>query len=232
MAKAKASTSTELVPIGNGDGSGAQMIQLVLDLEKAGALTKVSLDLSDEKMPIERWLALGRFLGDIDGASRWWIGDWLNFGESLYGEDSAQGTDDLHSRYDEAQRITGLDHGTLMNIRSVCGRIPKERRRAEVKFWIHAEVAALEPADQVKWLQRAIDESLNRVQLRAAIRGVPATEPEPEPGKSDGKKLSIHEQIEAAARLVWTQAQRTTDGSYLVPPEPMVQLGAAIGEGE
>lgn len=224
-----AATSTALVPV-----EDVGLVQLVLDLEKGGALTKVSLDLTDTKMPIDRWLALGRFLGDIDGSTRWWIGDWLIFGEGIYGEESAQGVDDIHGRYDEAQRITGLDHGTLMNIRSICARIPRERRRPEVKFWIHAEVAALEPNEQKAWLTKAIKNGWNRAQLREAIREAKGGDPaDPNPGNGGGaSRLSQSEQLHAAAHLVWVQAQKATDGSFVVPPEPMAQLAAALGEGE
>ncbi|MFL5313066.1 MAG: hypothetical protein ACJ79H_21750 [Myxococcales bacterium] len=212
--------------------------QLVLDIKVDGhrglkvPLGPTSMEL-DEKIHIEVWLELMRRLGNIDRASRWWIGDGMNHGEELFGEEFAQAADDPASRYDMVQRVTGLDPGTLANIRSVCGRVARSRRREELGFWIHAEVAPLEPDEQSKWLQRAIDENLTRDELRRAIReaagdgGGAGSAPEPPPAEG----VPISERIEQAARLVWSQAQRATDKTgYFVPPEPMAQLGSALGE--
>lgn len=209
-------------------------IQLILDLEAEGKADEVSLTLTDPDMPYDTWEALGRFLGSIDRRSRWYVGDWLNFGEAIYGEAAAQGVDDTtKTRYSEAERVTGLDHGTLMNIRSVCAKVARARRRTELGFWIHAEVAPLEPEEQVQWLQKAIDEGWTRSELRDAIKTAKApaldpADPEPDPAPT-GEGLSIGERIEAAARNVWQQSQSTSDGSFVVPPEPMAQLKAALG---
>lgn len=216
-------------------GTGA--IQIMLDLEKAGAIDEVSLTLTDPEMPYQRWEDIGRFLGSLDRRSRWYLGDWLNFGEAVFGEQSAQGIDaTTRDRYNEAERVTGLDHGTLMNIRSVCARVAKSRRRSELGFWIHAEVAALEPEDQVDWLQRAIDEGWNRAALRDAIRASKnGTDPDADPDGGGGEggggeRLTRSEQLEHAARLVFHQSQETSEGGALVPPEPWAQLKSALGE--
>lgn len=224
-------TETELEVAG---GRGA--IQLLLDLEAAGAVDEVSLTLTDPEMPYTRWEDLGRFLGNLDRRSRWYIGDWMNFGEAVYGEQAAQGVDATTAdRYNEAERVTGLDHQTLINIRSICARVPRERRRKELGFWVHAEVAALVPEDQVEWLQRAIDEGWTRSQLRAAIResknpAAPPAEPEPVGGDGGPTPLSRAERLEAAARVVYNTAQTTSDGSKLVPAEAWAQLAEALGE--
>lgn len=217
------------------DPQGA--IQLILDLEKAGAVDEVSLTLTDPDMPYQRWEDLGRFLGGLQRRVNWYIGDWLNFGEGVYGQESSQAVEATTSdRYNEAERVTGLDHGTLMNISSICRRIAKDRRRKELGFWIHAEVAALEPADQIEWLQKAIDNGWNRSDLRQAIKD--AKNPPADDnsngggGSSGGESMTIGERIEAAARLVWHAAQSTSDGSFLVPGEPMAQLRSALGEGD
>lgn len=194
----------------------------------AVALGGTWLDLDDPDLPFQAWQEVGRRLGDIDRASRWWLGDWLLRGEILYGEDAAQGVDDLHSRYDLALRVTGLDQGTLMNVSSVCRRVPRSRRREELGFWIHAEVAALEPEEQVEWLDRAVVNRWTRNELRDAIRG--RAREDPEPGWM-GDSLTRAERLEAAARLVWRQGR--ADGAVAtVPIEAWRRLGAALGEEE
>lgn len=215
------------------DGSEQGAIQLLLALEVEGKADETGLNLTDPDMPYETWEALGRFLGSIDRRSRWYIGDWLNFGEAVYGEKAAQGVESTTAdRYSEAERVTGLDHGTLMNIRSVCGRVAKSRRRKELGFWIHAEVAKLSPEEQTEWLQRAIDEGWTRNQLREAIDAAKGEQKllPPDSGGGGGEPgLTIGERIEHAARLVYAQAQETSDG-YIVPPEPWAQLREALGE--
>lgn len=209
-------------------------MQMMLDLERAGAIDEVSMTLpaTIEELPMERWEALGRLLGSFDRRSRWYLGDWFNAGEDLYGEEAAQGTDDVHSRYDLTARVTGLEPDTLRNISSICRRVSRERRRQEVGFWTHAEVAPLEPDEQTEWLQKAIDNGWGRTALRQAIRDAknPPADDEADDAAHDGEHLTIAERIENAARLCYHQAQRAGDGSAIVPAEPWAQLTAAIGE--
>lgn len=209
-------------------------IQLLLELEQEGKADEVSLTITDVDLPYETWEALGRFLGSIDRRSRWYVGDWLNFGEAIYGQEAAQGVEDTQAnRYDEAERVTGLDHGTLMNVASICGRIARSRRRKELGFWIHAEVAALEPDEQVEWLEIAVQEGLKRNELRDRIRDSkrPPAPEEPEPEPQEGEPVMTRAEIvEQAARRVYHQGQPTSEGGALVPAEPWAQLASALGE--
>lgn len=211
------------------------VMQLMLDLSRAGAIDEVSLTLTDPEMKFEEWEAVGRFLGSIDRACRWWVGDWLNFGEALYGEEASQAVESTPAeRYDEAERVTGLDRQTLMNVSSICRRVARSRRRTELGFWIHGEVAALEPEEQALWLDKAVGEGWHRSELRSAIRAAknPTTnDDEAHNGAGPGgSPLKPWERLEAAARNVWTQGQPTSDGSVLVPAEAWAQLRAALGE--
>ena len=206
-------------------------IAIRAELEVAGAADEVSLTLTDPSLPYDRWEALGRFLGSLGRRCSWYVGDWLIFGEALYGESAAQGVEaTTRERYSEAERVTGLDHGTLMNVRSVCSRVPRERRRPELPFSHHAEVASLEPDDQVFWLNRAVEDGLSRRALRDEIRGVtgePSGADPVEPKEKDGPTRG--ERLEAAARRVWNEAI-SDGGSWIVPSEPMELLAAALGE--
>ncbi len=207
-------------------------VELIVQLERDGALTPIGLNLTGRDMSYEHWEALGRLLGTIDRASRWWIGDFLNFGEEIFPEEYAQGVESsVAERYSEAERITGLDPQTLMNIRSICGRVPVSRRRVELGFWIHAEVAPLEPDEQVSWLQTAIDKSWTRATLRDAIRETknPSQPVDPAPPR-EGTFVSPHEQLQKAARTVWGLCEPHPGGGYLVPAEAMSQLVSALGE--
>ena len=213
-----------------------EIASIIGNLEQAGAITPVSLDLTDVSMPYEQWENFGRALGAVGRAASFWIGDWLIFGESIYGEDHAQAIEpDAADRYELTQRVTGLAHQTLLNASSVCRRVPRERRRSELTFGHHAVVAPLEPAEQIEWLQRAIDEAMSVSDLRAAIRAAksPGAEivDDDESGPSDGTVAdeSIDDRLDAAATAVYVQAQATGRGVFEVPDPAIHALGAALG---
>lgn len=210
-------------------------MELVLKLEDAGALTPTSLTITDPDMAYETWESLGVMFGKIDRACRWWVGDWINHGEALYGDDASQAVEaTLSERYDLAHRVTGLDQGTLMNLASVCRKVAKSRRREELPISIHVEVAKLGPREQKKWLSACIKHGWSRSELREQIKlAEEGLEPEDEGAGNGGghiDELSHAEQLELAARLVWQQGQATEEGAVLVPSEAWVQLGAALGE--
>lgn len=223
------STTTALVPT-----NGAAATKLAFDL--GAELTPVSLKLNDPNLTFTDWENIGRCIGFVGNAWQWWVGDWLNHGEGLFGEESAQAVDTNESRYDIAKRITPVDQGRLQNIRSVCGRVAASRRRVELTFSHHEEVAALDPDEQNVWLARAVTSAWTRAELRQAIRdekNPPEPDPEPEPGNGGGDGddgPTRAEQLLKAAQLVYQQAQSTSDGAYLVPKSAMAQLAAALGE--
>jgi hypothetical protein len=131
-------------------------IQLLAALEETGAITPTALILSPD-ISYEQCEALASMLGQLHRTSQWLIGDLLNHIERVYGETYAQ-----------AAEITGLSKGALMNYTSVCGRIPRSRRRANVPFSTHMEVAYLEPDEQEHWLKEAAANKWTKEELRIA----------------------------------------------------------------
>jgi hypothetical protein len=105
------------------------------------------------------WVRHGHSLGSIGRASGWWIGDWVRFGNSRYGE-----------RYEVAARITGYDAHSLMNMAYVASRFEVSRRRERLSFSHHAELAALPFEEQERWLDRAEREGLSSRRLRRELR--------------------------------------------------------------
>jgi hypothetical protein len=143
-------------------------IELLAQLERAGAITSTSLVLPPETT-WEQYEALAGMLGQLHRTAGWLIGDLLNFGEKVYGE-----------TYVQAAAATGLAEQTLMNYASVCSRIPRARRRPSLPFSVHAEVAYLEPDEQERWLSEAEQEGWTRSELRLAMKGEQPQDPEPE----------------------------------------------------
>ena len=129
----------------------------------SAAMTAVSW-MPTETLDVDRWVEFGRRLGVLGRGVAWWLGDWLNYGNAHYGE-----------KYARAAHITGYDSQTLMNMAYVASRFDASRRRQALSWSHHAEVAALDDADQDYWLDLAERERLAvhclRLELRSAGRG-------------------------------------------------------------
>ena len=138
-------------------------------LEAAGAvITEVSLDLSDPDLDWDDYERLGTFLGSMNRACSWWVGDFILFGERIYGE--------LYAQIEEA---LGLAPQTLANRASVARHIPPNRRRAALPFGVHAEVAYLEPRERDLWLDKAERGQWTRAKLREEMRAARGLTPDP-----------------------------------------------------
>ncbi len=93
----------------------------------------------------DEYEGLGAYLRTADKKMAWLIGDWVNLGEQVFGEQAAQALDP-DGPWSEK---------TLAVYSWVCRSIAPERRRRELDFAHHQIVAALPPADQDKWLESA-----------------------------------------------------------------------------
>lgn len=195
----------------------------------------------------EEWETIGRSLFLMLDSMQFHVGDWVNWGERLHGEQAAQAIDSPADRREAMVRLTDRDPQTITNWTSVAGKVAKSRRRMKpdeqgrrLSYQHHVVVAPLAPDAQTYWLGQAIEEGMSARELKNAIHdhdsdGDPEVVDEPEgpEGRDDrvGDGLTQGQMIERAARLVWHQASRTPDGA-VVPPEAWAQLGAALGEEE
>jgi hypothetical protein len=118
--------------------------------------TSLSLKAS---LPLDDWLRVGLHIVRISDSSTWWLADWLIYGRELYPD-----------RYKQAIEDTALDYQTLRNYAWVAGRISPHRRRTNLSFQHHAEVAALPEREQDKWLHAAEKLGWSRNRLRTEIR--------------------------------------------------------------
>ena len=145
-------------------------LRLLADLEAAGLVTPVSLDLPDE-ITVAQFDSLCAFFGHLSHATRWWVGDLICWGEGRYRERVAQ-----------AATLFGLAEGTCQNYASVCDRVPAKRRRVGVPFHVHQLVASLEPEQQEKWLGEADKNGWSHRETRLAMEAAneapaPAAQP-------------------------------------------------------
>ena len=125
-------------------------------------------------LSFDDWETTGRKLVRIHDSSCWCLGDWVVYGERSY-----------QDRYRIAIDAVGLDYQTLRNYAWVARNVDPGRRRAELSFQHHAEVASLDVVDQQRWLETAVQGGWSRNRLRRALRaerdaarGVPTTERE------------------------------------------------------
>ncbi|MDQ3936993.1 MAG: LmbU family transcriptional regulator, partial [Actinomycetota bacterium] len=123
-----------------------------------GALTPTAW-VPGEDMRFRDWAEHGRRLGIVSRGVGWWIGDWLRYGNTRFGQ-----------RYARASRITGYDVQTLMNMVYVASAYDPEDRRANLSFSHHAEVAALPREQRERWLDEAEANRLSVRCLREEVR--------------------------------------------------------------
>jgi hypothetical protein len=106
----------------------------------------------------------GHRLGLVTRSCQWWLGDWIRYGNGRWGE-----------KYKEAAKVTGYDVQSLRNFAYVAGAIDVSRRRDDLTWSHHAEVSALDPQEQIQWLDLAATQRMSvadlRIELRARARG-------------------------------------------------------------
>src|SRR2546421_5685508 len=102
----------------------------VMRVEKSGIVFSGRLSL-------DAWELVGRRLMSFTDSVSWWIADWLVYGESQFKD-----------RYEEAIRRTSLNYQTLRNYTWVARRFDLSRRRDNLSFRHHPQVAALDPPEQ------------------------------------------------------------------------------------
>jgi hypothetical protein len=135
-------------------------LHLYEQLKAAGAATDQGLILHRLNATYAECEAIARMCVKVRETANWVLGDILLYAER-FGESYAQ-----------LEAATGYRQSTLMNYVSVSKRVPLERRRPNLSHGHHAEVAALDPAEQDEWLDEAERQLWNRDDLRTRLRAL------------------------------------------------------------
>jgi hypothetical protein len=191
-------------------------------LEEAGALGPTGLRLHTD-VPYDQYEAVGVLLGKGYRSLQWAVGDWLILGETLYGDRAYQASEVLEMS----------PEGRSQYLR--CAFVyPPNRRRAELSWSHHRTLIALEPEDQDKWLNLAIENRWSNHELhdrmRAEVgpvnrgRGASATQPKPE----FDSRLTVVESVYDSAREVVLRAEPLEPGAYRVPLDALRSLAHAL----
>jgi hypothetical protein len=130
-----------------------------------GEVSPVGLSLP-EGMRVNEWERLGDQLDQWRNANLWWLADWVSYGDKWFRRDYPALIEKLYSRQ------------ALHDLASVARSVEPSRRREDLSFSHHREVAALEPVEQAAWLADAFDENWSHKELRERIqawksRGLP-----------------------------------------------------------
>ena len=128
-----------------------------------GAVSVVGLELP-EGLSFEEWNGIGETLKGVERSLMWWIGDWLRYGERRYGE-----------MYSQAIDATEKSYQTLANAKFVAGKVDVSRRRENLSWGHHAEVAALPEDVADRLLDAAEADGLSRNALRKRVSQVKNT---------------------------------------------------------
>jgi hypothetical protein len=122
-----------------------------------GEVSPVGLSLPDG-MRVNDWERLGDHLGQWRNTNLWWIADWAAYGDRCYRKEYP------------ALLMKLYDRESLQNLARVASAVESTRRRDDLSFTHHAEVAALDPVEQSEWLADAFDESWSTRELRERIQ--------------------------------------------------------------
>lgn len=105
------------------------------------------------------WERCGLWLNNMDKSVQFWLGDWINYGESRYGEKYAQALD-----------MTEYSYSYLRQVAYVADKVQMLDRSNKLGFRHHYEVAGLERDEQIKFLRLAEEEGLSAKELRRRIK--------------------------------------------------------------
>jgi hypothetical protein len=103
------------------------------------------------------WMAIGRTLATLEQSVKWWVGDFILYGERTFGKVAT---------YDLAQQATGYTRAMLYDCARIAKRFPPERRQEALSFFHHTSVQSLPPAVADKLLGEAVELGLTGRQIR------------------------------------------------------------------
>jgi N6-adenosine-specific RNA methylase IME4 len=156
-----------------------------------GRVSQTGLDLP-ESLTFEEWESVGESLKGVERSLMWWIGDWLRFGERKWGE-----------QYSQAIEATEKSYQTLADAKWVAEKFESSRRRENLSWSHHREVAALpaEAADRMLHLAGAEDWSRNDLRKHVSRAKASAAIMASEPSGDTCKVADLYRLIEQGTKF-------------------------------
>jgi len=126
--------------------------------KEAFTFSATAVELAGEPK-FDDWLAKLKGVTMVAKFYQFWIGDLLAIGEERFAEKADLVMNDL-----------GLEYQSLANMKWVSKKVAPERRRPELSWQHHLYVAKMGPADQERWLKRAVEKKMSSATLKHAIK--------------------------------------------------------------
>lgn len=153
-------------------------------------VSRIGLQISD-KLSVEEWQELATSIGEAASSIAFIVGDWLVYGQSLFGTDGDPDRKVDHPSYQLALKATGLDLSTLQNYAYVSRNVPYSLRSERLSWEHHRLMAKLPEGEQQDWIEACVAEEdagrrMSTRRLRKSLNlGRIATEKDLEPDDSD-----------------------------------------------
>lgn len=194
-----------------------QAFQLILTLEEAGMVDRVSLTLP-ENTSVDGVEGTAAFLGEIKRRGSWYLGDLLNQAEAYHGE-----------LYGQIAGATGLNEEYLQHVKFVCLNVPREIRQPSLSFGAHAAVARLNPKEQKAWLAQAAKKGWSEKALREAM-AAKRKDMKPQLPGTEGEAGHTEDIVEVARAILRDVRPHEDDASLVIlPVDDISRLEAALG---
>lgn len=192
------------------DKTIAEILQTYVRAEEAGLRI-------DATLPYDEWAQVYDFYLSLRERSKFFVGDAINFGAQRHGD-----------RYTQAVHATGLEYSSLVNIASVCERIPIERRRPNLPFSFHEAVAFIPAQEADRILADAEKKHYTREDVRDQVA---ISQGKPTKAQRDAAKTGRTTKAKVTARganepaIIDVQATVTKGGDEPCAPtkEPLAQ---------
>jgi len=153
-------------------------------------VSRIGLQISD-KLSVEEWQELATSIGEAASSIAFIVGDWLVYGQSLFGTDGDPDRKVDHPSYQLALKATGLDLSTLQNYAYVSRNVPYSLRNERISWEHHRLMAKLPEGEQQDWIEACVAEEdagrrMSTRRLRKSLNlGRIATDKDLEPDDSD-----------------------------------------------
>jgi hypothetical protein len=118
--------------------------------------TQTGLNLPDN-LRFNEWRDIGELLEQHHNRSLWWIADWAAYGDRQYRREYGAGLERIYTR------------GSLRNLASIANRVEPSRRRDNLSFSHHGEIAQLDADYQNAFLDDAFEKSWTVLELREQV---------------------------------------------------------------
>ena len=176
------------------------------------SISPVGMQISSE-LSFDEWSELATSIGQAARSIGFIIGDWLVYGQSLFGTEGFADKRVDAATYQLAINATGLDLSTLQNYAYVSRNIPFSLRTERLSWEHHRLVAKLPEVEQQEWIDACLAEEdagqrMSTRRLRKSLNlGRIATQKDLEPDDSD---KGIENHIPFVNRLVvWWKRMQT-----------------------